>query len=185
MWSGSGSAPCPGTAPTGDPSPPGSGGRAPGPRVRSPPPPPLRLPRSLPFLTGHFVPGQGPSLGVRTSGHSLALSCRGCVLCPGPRGERLVRFRWACLLLLGCQSFSHVPGPGPLSGAHFAKNARPSEMNCMLFLFDQVRHHFEMSFFEVYNEKIHDLLVCRGESGQPKQPVRPKPFIVCPPFLLS
>ena len=29
-----------------------------------------------------------------------------------------------------------------------------------------------MSFFEVYNERIHDLLVCKGENGQRKQTVR-------------
>jgi len=28
-----------------------------------------------------------------------------------------------------------------------------------------------MSFFEVYNEKIHDLLVFKAESGQKKQQV--------------
>lgn len=28
-----------------------------------------------------------------------------------------------------------------------------------------------MSYFEVYNEKIHDLLVFKAENGQKKQPV--------------
>nr|XP_033772563.1 kinesin-like protein KIF14 [Geotrypetes seraphini]XP_033772564.1 kinesin-like protein KIF14 [Geotrypetes seraphini]XP_033772565.1 kinesin-like protein KIF14 [Geotrypetes seraphini] len=36
----------------------------------------------------------------------------------------------------------------------------------------QVLHHLEMSYFEVYNEKIHDLLVSKGEDGQKKQPLR-------------
>lgn len=35
----------------------------------------------------------------------------------------------------------------------------------------QVRYHLEMSFFEVYNEKIHDLLVGRGDGRQGKQAV--------------
>ncbi|XP_015492350.1 kinesin-like protein KIF14 [Parus major] len=33
----------------------------------------------------------------------------------------------------------------------------------------QVLYHLEMSFFEVYNEKIHDLLVFKAENGQKKQ----------------
>ncbi|NXO20245.1 KIF14 protein, partial [Cisticola juncidis] len=34
---------------------------------------------------------------------------------------------------------------------------------------EQALYHLEMSFFEVYNEKIHDLLVFRAENGQKKQ----------------
>lgn len=48
----------------------------------------------------------------------------------------------------------------------------------------EVSYHLEMSFFEVYNEKIHDLLVCKGENGQRKQPVRLKHFFICFNFCL-
>ncbi|NXK36537.1 KIF14 protein, partial [Piprites chloris] len=34
---------------------------------------------------------------------------------------------------------------------------------------EQVLYHLEMSFFEIYNEKIHDLLVFKAENGQKKQ----------------
>ncbi|XP_054432470.1 kinesin-like protein KIF14 [Pteronotus mesoamericanus] len=47
----------------------------------------------------------------------------------------------------------------------------------------EVRYHFEMSFFEVYNEKIHDLLVCKGESGQAKQPLRVREHPVSGPYV--
>ncbi|KAI4563477.1 hypothetical protein MJT46_019833, partial [Ovis ammon polii x Ovis aries] len=36
---------------------------------------------------------------------------------------------------------------------------------------EEASYHLEMSFFEVYNERIHDLLVCKGENGQRKQTV--------------
>uniref|UniRef100_A0A8C3J9L5 Kinesin-like protein KIF14 n=1 Tax=Calidris pygmaea TaxID=425635 RepID=A0A8C3J9L5_9CHAR len=39
-----------------------------------------------------------------------------------------------------------------------------------------ILYHLEMSFFEVYNEKIHDLLVFKAESGQKKQPSESKLF---------
>ncbi|XP_045674220.1 kinesin-like protein KIF14 isoform X1 [Phyllostomus hastatus] len=47
----------------------------------------------------------------------------------------------------------------------------------------EVKHHFEMSFFEIYNEKIHDLLVCKGESGQTKQPLRVREHPVSGPYV--
>ncbi|XP_027527668.1 kinesin-like protein KIF14 isoform X2 [Neopelma chrysocephalum] len=34
---------------------------------------------------------------------------------------------------------------------------------------EQTLYHLEMSFFEIYNEKIHDLLVFKAENGQKKQ----------------
>ncbi|XP_039242228.1 kinesin-like protein KIF14 [Pipra filicauda] len=34
---------------------------------------------------------------------------------------------------------------------------------------EQILYHLEMSFFEIYNEKIHDLLVFKAENGQKKQ----------------
>ncbi|KAM5300671.1 kinesin-like protein KIF14 isoform 2-T2 [Glossophaga mutica] len=47
----------------------------------------------------------------------------------------------------------------------------------------EVRYHIAMSFFEVYNEKIHDLLVCKGESGQAKQPLRVREHPVSGPYV--
>ncbi|XP_078212551.1 kinesin-like protein KIF14 isoform X2 [Callithrix jacchus] len=47
----------------------------------------------------------------------------------------------------------------------------------------EVTYHIEMSFFEVYNEKIHDLLVCKGESGQKKQPLRVREHPVYGPYV--
>ncbi|XP_004685308.1 PREDICTED: kinesin-like protein KIF14 [Condylura cristata] len=47
----------------------------------------------------------------------------------------------------------------------------------------EVRYHLEMSFFEVYNEKIHDLLVCKDESGQRKQPLRVREHPISGPYV--
>lgn len=41
----------------------------------------------------------------------------------------------------------------------------------------QGKSHVEMSYFEVYNEKIHDLLVTRDEPNQRKMPVSTRQLI--------
>ncbi|NXJ79493.1 KIF14 protein, partial [Trogon melanurus] len=46
-----------------------------------------------------------------------------------------------------------------------------------------VLYHLEMSFFEVYNEKIHDLLVFKAENGQKKQPLRVREHPVLGPYV--
>ncbi|NWH77650.1 KIF14 protein, partial [Piaya cayana] len=46
-----------------------------------------------------------------------------------------------------------------------------------------VLYHLEMSFFEVYNEKIHDLLVFKAESDQKKQPLRVREHPVIGPYV--
>ncbi|XP_039591278.1 kinesin-like protein KIF14 isoform X1 [Polypterus senegalus] len=47
----------------------------------------------------------------------------------------------------------------------------------------QVTVNLEMSYFEVYNEKIHDLLVVKDESGQKKQPLRVREHPVFGPYV--
>ncbi|XP_043855977.1 kinesin-like protein KIF14 [Dromiciops gliroides] len=47
----------------------------------------------------------------------------------------------------------------------------------------EVSYHLEMSFFEIYNEKIHDLLVCKAENGQKKQPLRVREHPVSGPYV--
>nr|XP_036860608.1 kinesin-like protein KIF14 [Manis javanica] len=47
----------------------------------------------------------------------------------------------------------------------------------------EVTYHLEMSFFEVYNEKIHDLLVCKGENGQRRQPLRVREHPLTGPYV--
>ncbi|NWT97129.1 KIF14 protein, partial [Urocynchramus pylzowi] len=48
---------------------------------------------------------------------------------------------------------------------------------------EQVLYHLEMSFFEVYNEKIHDLLVFKAENGQKKQQLRVREHPVLGPYV--
>ncbi|XP_048354405.1 kinesin-like protein KIF14 isoform X2 [Sphaerodactylus townsendi] len=47
----------------------------------------------------------------------------------------------------------------------------------------QQTYHLEMSYFEVYNEKIHDLLVFRTENGHRKQPLRVREHPIFGPFV--
>ncbi|NWW22922.1 KIF14 protein, partial [Falcunculus frontatus] len=48
---------------------------------------------------------------------------------------------------------------------------------------EQVLYHLEMSFYEVYNEKIHDLLVFKAENRQKKQQLRVREHPVLGPYV--
>ncbi|KAJ8277956.1 hypothetical protein GJAV_G00082120 [Gymnothorax javanicus] len=48
---------------------------------------------------------------------------------------------------------------------------------------DQVTCRLEMSYFEIYNEKIHDLLVVRDEQGEKKLPLRVREHPVYGPYV--
>ncbi|XP_041648181.1 kinesin-like protein KIF14 isoform X2 [Cheilinus undulatus] len=48
---------------------------------------------------------------------------------------------------------------------------------------EQVKCHVEMSYFEVYNEKIHDLLVTRDEPNQRRMPLRVREHPVHGPYV--
>ncbi|XP_053737269.1 kinesin-like protein KIF14 [Synchiropus splendidus] len=48
---------------------------------------------------------------------------------------------------------------------------------------DEVKCHVEMSYFEVYNEKIHDLLVTRDEPNQRRMPLRVREHPVHGPYV--
>uniref|UniRef100_A0A3P9JEB2 Kinesin-like protein KIF14 n=1 Tax=Oryzias latipes TaxID=8090 RepID=A0A3P9JEB2_ORYLA len=47
----------------------------------------------------------------------------------------------------------------------------------------EVKYHVEMSYFEVYNEKIHDLLVTRDEPTQRRMPLRVREHPVHGPYV--
>ncbi|XP_059197955.1 kinesin-like protein KIF14 [Centropristis striata] len=48
---------------------------------------------------------------------------------------------------------------------------------------EEVKCHVEMSYFEVYNEKIHDLLVTRDEPNQRRNPLRVREHPVHGPYV--
>ncbi|XDB58875.1 hypothetical protein ABFV05_012491 [Capra hircus] len=48
---------------------------------------------------------------------------------------------------------------------------------------EEASYHLEMSFFEVYNERIHDLLVCKGENWQRKQTLRVREHPATGPYV--
>ncbi|XP_053325412.1 kinesin-like protein KIF14 [Spea bombifrons] len=47
----------------------------------------------------------------------------------------------------------------------------------------KISFHLEMSYFEVYNEKIHDLLVFKADNGQKKQPLRVREHPLLGPYV--
>nr|XP_006135454.1 kinesin-like protein KIF14 isoform X1 [Pelodiscus sinensis] len=47
----------------------------------------------------------------------------------------------------------------------------------------KILYHLEVSYFEVYNEKIHDLLIFKAENGQKKQPLRVREHPVFGPYV--
>ncbi|XP_025974750.2 kinesin-like protein KIF14 isoform X2 [Dromaius novaehollandiae] len=47
----------------------------------------------------------------------------------------------------------------------------------------QILYHLEISYFEVYNEKIHDLLIFKAASGQKKCPLRVREHPVLGPYV--
>ncbi|XP_032073289.1 kinesin-like protein KIF14 [Thamnophis elegans] len=48
---------------------------------------------------------------------------------------------------------------------------------------EQTTCHLEISYFEIYNEKIHDLLIFRAENGEKKQPLRVREHPVFGPYV--
>ncbi|KAF3690792.1 Kinesin-like protein KIF14 [Channa argus] len=48
---------------------------------------------------------------------------------------------------------------------------------------EEVKCHVEMSYFEIYNEKIHDLLITRDEPNQRKMPLRVREHPVHGPYV--
>ncbi|XP_026527495.1 kinesin-like protein KIF14 [Notechis scutatus] len=48
---------------------------------------------------------------------------------------------------------------------------------------ERITYHLEISYYEVYNEKIHDLLIFRAENGEKKQPLRVREHPVFGPYV--
>ncbi|XP_038147695.1 kinesin-like protein KIF14 [Cyprinodon tularosa] len=57
------------------------------------------------------------------------------------------------------------------------------ELFMKLASMEEVKCHVEMSYFEVYNERIHDLLVTREEPNQRKMPLRVREHPVHGPYV--